>query len=145
MTYIRQVVVFDAADVATESAFWAGLLGGLVVDDDAEFHCVIDDDGAWRIGVQRAPNHTPPDWPDGSPQQVHVDLHADDFADAHDLAMSLGARVLQAAGDLTAPEGHQVYADPAGHPFCIGWGHPTDEQLRAFLARRGLAEPDRGV
>ena len=22
-------------------------------------------------------------------------------------------------------EGHQVDADPAGHPFCIGWGEPT--------------------
>jgi hypothetical protein len=31
--------------------------------------------------------------------------------------------LLQAVDDLTATEGHQVYADPAGHPFCIGWGH----------------------
>lgn len=39
------------------------------------------------------------------------------------------------AGDLTAPEGHQVYADPAGHPFCIGWGHPDDAVIRAFVHR----------
>ena len=31
-------------------------------------------------------------------------------------------------------EGHVVYADPAGHPFCIGWGHPDEAELRSFLA-----------
>ena len=30
----RQIIVFDAADLAAESAFWAGLLGGTVVADD---------------------------------------------------------------------------------------------------------------
>jgi hypothetical protein len=27
-----------------------------------------------------------------------------------------------------------VYADPAGHPFCIGWGHPSREALAEFVA-----------
>ena len=65
----------------------------------------------------------PPDWPHGAAQQVHLDLHVDDPVGAHDEVMALGARLLQAADDLTVAEGHQVYADPAGHPFCIGWGH----------------------
>ena len=122
MNIVRQIIVFDAADLATESAFWAGMLGGRVVADD-DWHSVIDADGQWRIGVQLAPNHTPPDWPHGAPQQVHLDLHVDDPARAHDEVVALGARLLQPAKDLTAAEGHQVYADPAGHPFCIGWGH----------------------
>jgi len=50
-------------------------------------------------------------------------------------AIELGARLLQAADDLTAAEGHQVYADPAGHPFCLGWGHPDDETIRRFLGQ----------
>ena len=50
--------------------------------------------------------------------------------------MGLGARLLRAAPDFGAPEGHQVYADPAGHPFCIGWGHPSRDQLAAFVADR---------
>ena len=34
----HQVVVFDAADLTAESAFWAGVLGGEVhADDDAGF------------------------------------------------------------------------------------------------------------
>jgi len=115
---IRQVTVFDAADVDAESAFWADLVGGHVFGDE-QFQCVIDDTGNWRIGVQHAPGHTPPDWPDGAPQQVHLDLHVDDASEAHERALSLGARLLTEAADLTSEEGHQVYADPAGHPFCI--------------------------
>ena len=58
MNLIRSVVVFDAANLPTESGFWAGILGGHVFEDE-EFHCVIDATGAWRIGVQLAPNHVP--------------------------------------------------------------------------------------
>jgi hypothetical protein len=120
----RQVIVFDAADLSAESAFWAGILGGRVIpDDDDRWHSVLDADGQWRIGVQLAPNHVAPEWPDGAPQQVHLDLHVTDPQRAHDEAISLGARLLQAAPSLDVLEGHQVYADPAGHPFCIGWGH----------------------
>jgi len=136
MQIIRQVVVFDAADMAAESAFWAGMLGGRVVADD-DWHSVTDASDQWRIGVQLAPGHVPPEWPDGNPQQVHLDLHVEDFASAHTEAIALGARLLLAAEDLTAKQGHQVYADPAGHPFCLGWGQPDDDAIRAFVRRLG--------
>ena len=102
MDMMRQVVVFDAADLGAESAFWAGVFDGRVVEDnDDGWHSVIDADGRWRIGVQLAPDHVPPDWPDGTPQQqIHLDLHVDDPASAHDQVISLGARLLQAAEDL---------------------------------------------
>ena len=136
MRTVRQVVVFDAADLAVESAFWAGLLGGRVVEEE-RWHSVIDAAGEWRIAVQLSPDHRPPDWPTGDPpQQVHLDLHVDDPRGAHDEARALGARLLLPAADVDATEGHQVYADPAGHPFCIGWGHPSKEALAAFLARQ---------
>lgn len=122
MDITREIIVFDAADLHDESAFWAGVLGGHVVAED-DWHSVVDAQGRWRMGIQLAPNHIPPEWPDGAPQQVHLDLHVDDPRTAHADVMSLGARLLQAADDLDADEGHQVYADPAGHPFCIGWGH----------------------
>lgn len=119
----RQIVVFDASDLAAESAFWAGVLGGRVVAED-DWHSVVDRAGEWRIGVQLAPDHVPPDWPGNDPgQQVHLDLHVEDIRSAHDEVMALGARLLQSFPDLDAPEGFQVYADPAGHPFCLGWGH----------------------
>lgn len=130
---VRHVVVLDAADVATESTFWATLFGGRVVDDDPRFHCVIDEHGDWVLGVQHAPEHVPPSWPDGAPQQVHIDLHAVEAAQLHEVAVAAGARMLQDADDPDAAEGHRVYADPAGHPFCIGWGHPDRAALRRFL------------
>jgi hypothetical protein len=39
MKITRQIVVFDAADLSAESAFWAGLLGGTVEAED-DWHSV---------------------------------------------------------------------------------------------------------
>jgi predicted enzyme related to lactoylglutathione lyase len=129
-----QVVAFDAADLDAESRFWAGVYGG-TVDEDGDWHMVMDADGVPRIGVQLAPDHVPPVWPDGEPQQVHLDLYVTDFDRSHEQVLELGATLLQAAPDLSAEEGWQVYADPAGHPFCLCWhraalgGGPGDEPV----------------
>lgn len=120
MRITRQVVVFDAANLAEESTFWAGLLGG-TVDTEDDWHS-ISVDGEPRMGIQLAPQHVPPDWPHGEPQQIHLDLYVDDITTAHAEAMALGARLLKPAEQLEAAEGFQVYADPAGHPFCLCWG-----------------------
>ena len=119
MRITRQIVVFDTADLATESTFWAELLGG-TVDAEDDWHTVLVD-GESRLGFQLAPNHVQPDWPDGQPQQIHLDLYVDDIQTAHEHALSVGARLLKPAEDLSAAEGFQVYADPSGHPFCLCW------------------------
>ncbi len=116
----KQIIVFDTADLAAESTFWAGLLGGTVAAED-DWHTVLVD-GEPRLGFQLAPNHVPPEWPDGVPQQIHLDLYVEDVRSAHDEAVALGARLLKPAADLEATEGFQVYADPSGHPFCLCWG-----------------------
>lgn len=78
------------------------------------------------MGVQRAPDHVPPQWPTGGgqQQQLHLDLHVDDLADAERSALRLGARELQSArapaDDPGGGERFAVYASPAGHPFCLG-------------------------
>jgi catechol 2,3-dioxygenase-like lactoylglutathione lyase family enzyme len=120
MDISHQIIVFDAADLDAESAFWAGVLGG-TVEADADWHTVSDTAGTPRIGVQLAPGHQQPQWPDGTPQQLHLDLYVRELAAAHHEVLALGARVLRAADDPEAPEGFQVYADPAGHPFCLCW------------------------
>ncbi|MEV4055496.1 VOC family protein [Amycolatopsis sp. NPDC049688] len=131
MRIMHQVVTFDAADLAAESRFWAGVLGG-EVDDDGDWHMVLVD-GAPRIGVQLAPDHVPPAWPDGpTRQQVHLDLWVEDFAEAHEQVMALGATVLKPAAGNTTGDDFQVYADPAGHPFCLCW----------LVARQPGAQPD---
>lgn len=61
-------------------------------------------------------------WPDGPvPQQLHLDATVPTIADldiAHQRALALGARLLEDRSDDPA-EPLRVYADPAGHPFCI--------------------------
>ena len=38
-----------------------------------------------------------------------------------------------------SPDLWRVLLDPAGHPFCIGWGHPDDEAVRNFLRKTAAA------
>ena len=61
-------------------------------------------------------------WPGGPvPQQLHLDATVPAVADldvAHERALALGARMLEdRSDDLQEPL--RVYADPAGHPFCL--------------------------
>jgi predicted enzyme related to lactoylglutathione lyase len=116
----RTIVVLDAADLDASSSFWARLLGGTVEKED-DWHTIYVDDEE-RLGIQLAPDHVPPQWPDGVPQQIHLDFYVDDIATAHKEVLALGAPLLRAADDLTSEDGgFQVYADPAGHPFCLCW------------------------
>ena len=72
MHMVRQVIVFDAADLHAESAFWAGILGGHVFRDD-RFHSVIDafarkvpaGDNPWGAGA------TTLEWTLSSPPPFH--------------------------------------------------------------------------
>jgi Glyoxalase-like domain len=76
-------------------------------------------EGEPRVGVQLSPDHRAPEWPHGTPQQIHLDLWVEDFPAAHEHVIALGARVLKEARGNTAGDDYQVYADPAGHPFCL--------------------------
>jgi predicted enzyme related to lactoylglutathione lyase len=120
MNITRQIVVLDAADLAAESNFWATLLGGTVQAED-DWHSIYVD-GEPRLGIQLAPDHVRPQWPDGTQQQIHLDLFVDDVKASHNEAMAAGAKLLKPADDIDSSVGYQVYADPAGHPFCLCWG-----------------------
>ena len=112
-------IVLDAADLEVESAFWAGLLDGEV--ERLERHHVIRAAGQPILGIQHAPSHVPPRWPDGEPQQIHLDLVVDDIRSAHEEVMAAGATYLSRESEPDAQSGFWVYADPAGHPFCLCW------------------------
>lgn len=123
MKVLRRIVVLDAADLESESGFWAGLLDGTVHRDPAWHSVVVD--GEWVLAVQHAPDHVAPQWPGGpQQQQVHLDLHVDDLAAADRLARSLGGRQLKGpahpADDPAGVSVFAVYASPAGHPLCFG-------------------------
>jgi hypothetical protein len=56
-----------------------------------------------------------PRWPDPAhPAQVHLDLMFDDPGPVEALVIELGGAILRHR------DGFPVFADPAGHPFCIG-------------------------
>ena len=70
------MIVLDAADIDAVSTFWAGFLDGTVEKWGDRWHSIWVD-GEWALGVQSAPNHVQPDWPDGAPQQIHFDFAFD--------------------------------------------------------------------
>ena len=108
-------VIVDCPDPAALATFYAELLGLPVTWQEDDFAVVSRDDTSSGIGFQLAPGLQAPRWPDPSrPQQMHFDVMVDDVEAAESRVLALGARRLPGADSDSA-----VYADPAGHPFCL--------------------------
>ncbi|WP_327367797.1 VOC family protein [Streptomyces sp. NBC_01217] len=109
-------VVVDCPDPAALAGFYAGLLGGKVVQDGEGWAELIEATNT-LLAFQAAPGFVPPQWPrpDGS-QQFHLDLTVPDLDAAEREVLALGATVLDAEDRKRS---FRVYADPAGHPFCL--------------------------
>jgi catechol 2,3-dioxygenase-like lactoylglutathione lyase family enzyme len=79
-------------------------------------------DGGAALAFQKVVELPEATWPDGpTPQQLHLDTTVPTKADLdvqHARARALGARLLADRSD-DPQEPLRVYADPAGHPFCI--------------------------
>jgi len=104
-------VILDCPDPAALAGFYSRLLGQPVTYQSADFAVVAANDQSSGLAFQLAPDHQPPTWPDPAiPQQFHLDVMVEDVAAAGPRALALGARKL---------DGENVYADPAGHPFCL--------------------------
>jgi catechol 2,3-dioxygenase-like lactoylglutathione lyase family enzyme len=105
-------VILDCPEPLALAAFYSELLGLPISYHDDDFAVVSADTRTSGVAFQRAPDHRPSTWPDlAVPQQIHFDVMVDDQAVAHDRVLALGATAL--------PGGDHVYADPAGHPFCL--------------------------
>lgn len=112
-------VVLDCPDPAALAAFYAELIGGTVASDDAEWVDLNREEGT-NLAFQLAPDHRPPAWPDPErPQQFHLDISIPraEVEEAEKRVLALGATLLE--GDLDGTRNWRVYADPAGHPFCL--------------------------
>ena len=104
-------VILDCADPAALAAFYAELLGQPVTYSSDDFVVVAADDNSSGLAFQLAPGHQRPTWPDpASSMQMHLDVMVEDVAAAGPRVLALGASKL---------DGESVYADPAGHPFCL--------------------------
>lgn len=108
-------VVLDCPDPRALAGFYAGVLGG-TVEGEGEWVDLRTPGGAW-LAFQAAPGFVPPKWPapDAS-QQFHLDLTVQDLDAAEKEVLALGAKPLDAEDRSRT---FRVYADPAGHPFCL--------------------------
>jgi predicted enzyme related to lactoylglutathione lyase len=108
-------VVIDCPDPDGLAEFYRQVVGGEVTDSDGEWTTLVTPRG--RVSFQRVDDYSPPRWPGQEhPQQVHLDVLVTDLDEAEPLVLGLGATLL--AGSAK-PVGFRVYADPAGHPFCL--------------------------
>jgi catechol 2,3-dioxygenase-like lactoylglutathione lyase family enzyme len=106
-------LTIDAPDATALGSFYAGLLG-------MELSCsgpagALITGGGRNVMFQQVDEYTAPGWPDPHrPQQGHLDIAVDDLDAGEARALGLGA-VRLAGGGAT----FRVFADPAGHPFCL--------------------------
>jgi catechol 2,3-dioxygenase-like lactoylglutathione lyase family enzyme len=130
---LRQVVL-DSTDARLLAEFYRRLLGlryrpgdepppaGEPDPSGQEWLVLADTAGRNRLAFQQVAALPEATWPEGPvPQQLHLDLTVPTAAELeaqHRRALDLGARLLHDRTD-DPEEPLRVYADPAGHPFCI--------------------------
>ena len=123
---IRQVVL-DCTDARALAEFYRQLLDlhyrpGDEPPGTADWLVLRGGAGGVQLAFQQVEALPEATWPEGPvPQQLHLDLTVGSIADLdahHARALSLGARMLLDRHD-DPEEQIYVYADPAGHPFCI--------------------------
>ncbi|MGW9351566.1 VOC family protein [Nocardiopsis flavescens] len=111
--------VYDCPDPEALAGFYAELLGRPVTEREEDW-VTVGDPREWPVlAFQRVEGHRAAAWPDPErPQQAHLDVWVEDIDTAQARVLELGAALLR-----TEEEGgrvwFRVYADPAGHPFCL--------------------------
>ncbi|HEY6744248.1 MAG TPA: VOC family protein [Mycobacteriales bacterium] len=109
-------LVLDCPEPHTLAEFYSELLG-LPRLADAPDWAAIGTDRLPAITFQRVLPYQAPTWPDPTiPTQLHVDVLVEDLDQAERRVLRLGAVLLEGSDK---PVGYRVYADPAGHPFCL--------------------------
>jgi catechol 2,3-dioxygenase-like lactoylglutathione lyase family enzyme len=106
-------VTIDAPDAAALARFYADLLGEEVGYEGPEGALVSA--GGKSLMFQQISEYNAPRWPDPEhPQQAHLDIVVDDLDAGEARALELSAARLDGGGET-----FRVFADPAGHPFCL--------------------------
>jgi len=109
-------VTVDAPDASALARFYAQLMELEVGYDGPDGALVAG--GPTSLMVQQISGYNPPQWPDPArPQQAHLDIMVDDLDAGEQRALTLGATRLDGGGAT-----FRVFADPAGHPFCLTAG-----------------------
>jgi predicted enzyme related to lactoylglutathione lyase len=106
-------VTIDTSDASGLARFYADLMGMEVTYDGPEGSLIAG--GGRSVMFQQVGEYAPPLWPNPArPQQAHLDITVEDLDSGEARALELGASRLDGGG-----ERFRVFADPAGHPFCL--------------------------
>lgn len=111
------VVALDCPDPVALAGFYSELLewGPPEVDEEGEWVELTNPAGGQGLAFQRVAGYRAPEWPGQEvPQQLHLDLKVTDMEAAHERTLRVGAKLLDDSNKTW-----RVYADPAGHPFCL--------------------------
>ena len=116
-------VILDCPDPRGLARFYSALLNHPITYASDDYVVVAASNTTSGLAFQLAPDHRAPTWPDTSiPQQMHLDIMVESVADSTPHVLGLGATKL---------DGEGVFADPAGHPFCLvkrpGWAEPISD------------------
>ncbi|WP_433538746.1 VOC family protein [Micromonospora sp. CA-249363] len=127
-------VVLDGTDVRTLAEFYRQLMGFVYRPGDEppadgrpdergrDWLVLRPPSGGPQIAFQQVDNLPETTWPKNDvPQQLHLDLTVDSVDELliqHERVLRLGGR-LRYDRIEDPDEPLRVYADPAGHPFCI--------------------------
>jgi len=110
-------LVLDCPDPRQLAAFYEDLLGLRRVEDSAVWVTLGDTAQPPRVAFQQVAGYRAPDWEASTiPQQMHIDVLVQDLDVAQAAVLDLGATLLDGSDK---PIGYRVFADPAGHPFCL--------------------------
>ena len=108
-------IVIDCDDPDKLATFYEQLLSMRRVQDESDWVVIGDSPDRPGIAFARIPDYRPPTWPVGErPQYRHFDVRVDDLELAEASVLEIGATPLPGGGET-----FRVFADPAGHPFCL--------------------------
>ncbi|WP_130798503.1 VOC family protein [Streptomyces otsuchiensis] len=113
-------VVLDCPEPRKLSEFYAAVLGWPEDQENDPDWVELTGPAGQKLAFQRSPGYRPPEWPGVEhPQQLHLDLEIPkgQEEEAERAVLALGATLLQ--GQVSETSNFRVYADPAGHPFCL--------------------------
>ena len=111
-------LVLECDDPERLARFWQEILDLPEPEGDSDW-LTLRWEPVGRFSFHRVAGYRPPAWPgEHGEQQVHFDLLVDDMDDACLAVEQGGAHPLTDVVD-PGPKAWRIYADPAGHPFCL--------------------------
>lgn len=117
MTIARfALVALDCPDPRSLAEFYQGIVGGQIREPATDEWVRLQLSNGSDLGFQRDDVYQPPQWPDGLPQQAHLDFDVPDLDEGERAVLEVGARK---AESQPSPDEWRVFLDPAGHPFCL--------------------------